>query len=450
MRARTREGQRGQALPIVALGMVAFIAFLGLALDGGASYLQQRSLQRAADLAALAAASSYYRANLASGYIPAAPASAMINAVQDARNTAISVVTQDGYATTAITFDQVLDYQGNALALQCSAGPTPPASGCPAASVVRGFSVTLSRTAPTTVMRAVGITSTTIGATASAMITVPGGAVRIAPLLLQNYTDGTHSLPRNTPYPTCAQAPGDGIQDAPSPDCRPRVGEPLVLVQSAELFPPGLDATFAAAPRTDYFILHDPPTCNTGGSYPSFSTCDATAGSTTTPGTVATGETSTITSCPPSSVATPCATTQYYAELNHNFILLMQNDNVATGMNARIDKAAASWAGQDCSNPHGGAGVPPLAPDNPRLMRLPVNYAAPLSGANNVGAAQVSETVMFCVQYNAGGNITSHLPQSGNDYAVTGYFVNVADDAGTTTATPGQYFGQDVLIRLLS
>ena len=63
MRRARQPGQKGQALVIVVLGMVAFMAFLGLALDGGSAYLQQRGLQRAADMAALAAASSFFRSD---------------------------------------------------------------------------------------------------------------------------------------------------------------------------------------------------------------------------------------------------------------------------------------------------------------------------------------------------------------------------------------------------
>src|SRR5437763_968110 len=55
-----RGGARGQALVIVALGMVAFFGFLGLALDGASAYLAQQNLQKDADLAAISGTWAYY------------------------------------------------------------------------------------------------------------------------------------------------------------------------------------------------------------------------------------------------------------------------------------------------------------------------------------------------------------------------------------------------------
>ena len=52
--ARRRE--RGQVLVIVAVGMVALLAVVGLVLDGGSAFAQRRAEQRGADLAALAGA----------------------------------------------------------------------------------------------------------------------------------------------------------------------------------------------------------------------------------------------------------------------------------------------------------------------------------------------------------------------------------------------------------
>src|SRR6266511_2913628 len=47
--------QSGQAAIIIALSMVALIAIVGLAIDGGAAYQQRRIAQNSADAAALAA-----------------------------------------------------------------------------------------------------------------------------------------------------------------------------------------------------------------------------------------------------------------------------------------------------------------------------------------------------------------------------------------------------------
>src|SRR5437867_3347317 len=46
--------QRGQVAIIIALSMVALIAVLGLAIDGGSIYAQRRTAQNSSDAAALA------------------------------------------------------------------------------------------------------------------------------------------------------------------------------------------------------------------------------------------------------------------------------------------------------------------------------------------------------------------------------------------------------------
>ncbi len=56
---RRRRGSEGQVLVIVAVGMVAFVALVGLVLDGGSTFFQRRDEQKGADLAALAGANDY-------------------------------------------------------------------------------------------------------------------------------------------------------------------------------------------------------------------------------------------------------------------------------------------------------------------------------------------------------------------------------------------------------
>ena len=362
--------------------------------------------------------------------------------VSSARSAATAVVVKDGYVASVLATPVLLDYLGADLAAQCNPSP------CPQQPDVRGVRVALTRSAPTTFMRVVGITQTTTVAVAKVMITVPGGAARQAPLLVQNYTDATYHLARNNQYGTGQQTcntntGGDGYPYPAGPDdCRPTVGTPVALVPAAETTIPALTGAFSGAQRTRYYVLHDAPTCNTGGIGPLFSACDATAAS------VSNGLGATLLTCPPSSAGSPCTTPQYWVELSHFSGVVMADDKVATGMNARIDRAVAgAWAQQDCSKPAGGGGAKPLTADNPRILRLPVRYGAVLSGANNQASARVSETVMLCVQYTP---IATHVPQSGNNYAVTGYLVNTPDLSASTTGPLTSYFGQDVLIRLRS
>jgi len=53
------DADRGQIIVIFALGLVAMVAMVGLVLDGGATFAQQRVQQNAADSAAMAAANTY-------------------------------------------------------------------------------------------------------------------------------------------------------------------------------------------------------------------------------------------------------------------------------------------------------------------------------------------------------------------------------------------------------
>lgn len=54
----SRSGQRGQILPLFALGLVAIVAGVGLVIDGGFAFAQRRAEQNAADLAAFAGANA--------------------------------------------------------------------------------------------------------------------------------------------------------------------------------------------------------------------------------------------------------------------------------------------------------------------------------------------------------------------------------------------------------
>lgn len=379
-------------------------------------------------MAALAAANSYYRSNYAgnnAGFPN--PVGGPTGGVNTARTAASTVIAANGYSPSILVGSpELLDFQSNALPDQCD--PTP----CPGPTDVRGFELTLKTTVPTTFLRAIGISESSLGGHARSSITTPGGAAREAPLLLQNFGPSTFSLPRNGGYiPTggvCATAPGDGVQYSPTPDCRPTMGTgaaPVALVPADESSPPALASPFTL--QAGFYILHNPPSC------PTDVTCNATST------TVQDGEREVIQTCPPA----PCSTFQYSVALDHG-----ASDGIIAGMNSRISTAiGGTGAGQDCSQPLGGPGVPPLTPDNPRLMRLPINYGSPITGSGNVGQARVSETVMFCVQYTT--PTTPVPPAVGSDYAVPGYVLNTVDLSATSPATPSAYFGQDVLIRLI-
>ena len=92
-----RHRQRGQVLVLVALGMVALIAMVGLVLDGGATFGQRRSEQRAADLSALAGANDFL----------------LHGDIASARTVAENVARDNGYDRALVTVDVTVSEYGN-------------------------------------------------------------------------------------------------------------------------------------------------------------------------------------------------------------------------------------------------------------------------------------------------------------------------------------------------
>ena len=74
-----REGQRGQALPLFTIMLIALIAATGLVIDVGGAWAQERSQQKASDVAALAGATKEANGGTRQEIIDAATASAIAN-----------------------------------------------------------------------------------------------------------------------------------------------------------------------------------------------------------------------------------------------------------------------------------------------------------------------------------------------------------------------------------
>lgn len=83
MRVRTdrRRGEQGQAIPLLALFLVAIVATAGLLIDGGIGWVNRRQAQTAADLAALAAAKAIIAGRFACDASGAAAAQAAASEV---------------------------------------------------------------------------------------------------------------------------------------------------------------------------------------------------------------------------------------------------------------------------------------------------------------------------------------------------------------------------------
>lgn len=103
---RVRHGQKGQAIPVIGLMLVALIGMAGLVVDGGQLTMQFRASQNAADAASLAAATQISngaseaqattRANLVAQYnqIPVADLTVAYYAASGATTTVAALVTQ--------------------------------------------------------------------------------------------------------------------------------------------------------------------------------------------------------------------------------------------------------------------------------------------------------------------------------------------------------------------
>jgi hypothetical protein len=415
-RAATRP-QAGQIAILLALGATAFFGFLGLALDGGTAYLEHRKLQHAAEMSALAAAWTFFNHNYAGptnlDYNP------VLSGVNAARAQAALVAHANGFPQALTPTVAFVDAGGNNLDVSgCPAAP------CPGLPGVRGVAVTLSRAQSYQVLGVLGVSSSTLGARATAMIRPLSAAVGEAPLLLQNYSSSSANVTRGNAYPICAKNPGDGVQYPASPDCRPRVEVPksptppvVVLAPAYEILPP-------VPPGIRFYVMHDPPTSSTQSAVRA---------------TTANGLSSLLNTC-----LVPSCTDSYWVDLSQP--IAPADDGVFNGVSDRI---AAAPANQDCSLPAGDATRVPLTAGNPRIMRLPISYGAvpsplppPLPGTS--AQLKVSETLLFCAS--SVGGIAAN-------YVISGYVINEPTNSpvqvpsmGAYAASP--YFGQDINVSL--
>jgi hypothetical protein len=268
--ARAPRATSGQAILLVALALPMLIAFAGYAIDAGRAELERRSLQRAADVAAVGAAWTYYRDQYREqpgygGNVAAAVAAARAEAAREAR--------ANGWPPSGSIQVDLLDSRRTVIADPSSAG----------VAQVEGVRVTLRDTLSNLFIAAVGPRSEPIGAVAAAMISSPASAP-MGPLLLRNFDSAQYHVPRVNPYGTgageCPPNPPDGQRYPALPDCRPGVAAtPVVLVPAYEAYLPAsypaVAGPFQGAQRILYDNLHDSPLCATGddGSPPPYSPC---------------------------------------------------------------------------------------------------------------------------------------------------------------------------------
>lgn len=172
-RGRHDRDERGQVLVIVALGMVAIIAMVGLVIDGGYAWVRQRDTQNGADSLAKAGTVviQHYLANVDT------PTPTDWN---------VACAVEEAALANSVTLEETeySDYQGQPLdpAVPVGAcGALDPGIGIPAGA--QGVKATTSETFDTFLMRIVGFSTLTTTADATAVVgvpsAVPGGALPV-------------------------------------------------------------------------------------------------------------------------------------------------------------------------------------------------------------------------------------------------------------------------------
>ena len=123
-----RSTERGQAIVILALGMVALLAFAALAIDGGNTFVERRRAQNAADAAALAGARELWL-HLSAGDSSETSVRVDINAAAEDNGVADTTGSaRDFYNSNVVAY--YTDKHGTAQSIEVgTAGSIPPNAG---------------------------------------------------------------------------------------------------------------------------------------------------------------------------------------------------------------------------------------------------------------------------------------------------------------------------------
>lgn len=215
-RAAMRRDEHGQILVIVALGMLAFVAMVGIVIDGGLAWGERRDTQNAADASAEAGAVLLAQ-NIPYKY--ATPPTTGPNGNAEVRNAVASTA-----ALYGVTIEEAwyTDYFGTRVGGAPLIGPGQLASG-PAPSTAEGVEVTTTKTFNTFIAQVIGIRQMTAktDATAVAGILDQIGEGNVMPVTLPlNVTTCTNTnRPDNAGtewplgtlqvFPLCSSGPGN-------------------------------------------------------------------------------------------------------------------------------------------------------------------------------------------------------------------------------------------------
>lgn len=155
--------ERGQMLVIVGVGMIALIAMVGLVIDGGYAWGQQRKTQNGADSVSKAGTVVVQQYLAATGVLEtdgdvgcAVEAASLANEVK-------------------LDLAEYTDYQGQLLSPSIPVGPCAVGAGAAIPPGAQGVRATTSRTFDTFLMQVVGISTLDAIADATAVVGVPTG-----------------------------------------------------------------------------------------------------------------------------------------------------------------------------------------------------------------------------------------------------------------------------------
>ncbi len=172
--------ERGQVIILVVFAMVALLALVGMAIDGGRLYSARRRAQNAADAAAIAGTRELAQIIMSCGSGTAAQDELVANAVSEfARQNGVSVFPPDGFLT-AWYVDKNENRLGRVYAGSIPQGAT-------------GVEVTQVITDPTTFLKVLGMPNYTAGANAMAMtgpIQNLGGGGGMLPIAVPEFVVG--------------------------------------------------------------------------------------------------------------------------------------------------------------------------------------------------------------------------------------------------------------------
>jgi Flp pilus assembly protein TadG len=171
---RALNDQRGQTLPLAAMGMVAMLGVAGLTVDVGHAYIVRSQLQNTANAAALAAAGEVYNSSTTTG------ATAVAN-------------TYGGGATTDENGNSVLGAVSTTVYTGCVNALLPSGSTCSSSTPVNAVQVQNSVKVPTFFLKLFGFPALTVGATATASMQGASNPWNVAVII-----DATESMTSTT------------------------------------------------------------------------------------------------------------------------------------------------------------------------------------------------------------------------------------------------------------